>query len=351
MCMSLSPYKKQIKILSIFSLVIIIVIGVWGSVYAGNQIREKDLNSLLLRVKNIALFVDTSKIKALDGADSDLTKAEYQNLKIKLTQVRAVNDDTRFIYLMGLKNNQQFFYADSEDPSSKDYSPPGQVYAEATDTDIYNHKNGIAYINGPYHDDWGNWISAYAPVIDPDTNTTIAMVGMDVNASEFNSHIVFVETMVIIVSLLIFLCVVLFVVLNNRIDTYVSELEKTNQDLQLSKEYLTEAEQIARLGQFTWNASTNDISMSKIIMDILGVSSNKMSLDKFMSYVDSADIDRIKNIFLKIDPITTYMNFKYKINGPENKKHYMVSLCKIKRDSKENISRVVCTAQDVTDTF
>lgn len=349
--MSLSPYKKQIKILGIFSLVIIVALGAWGSMYAGKQIRDKDLNSLLLRVKNIALFVDTSKIKALDGSDSDLSKSEYQNLKIKLVQVRGVNDDIRFVYLMGLKNNQQFFYLDSEDPSSKDYSPPGQVYSEATDTDIYNHKNGIAYINGPYNDEWGNWISAYAPIVDPDTNTTIAMVGMDVNASEFNSHIIFTETAVALVFLLIFICVLLFVVLNNKIDKYVSDLEKTNQDLQINKEYLTEAEQIARLGQLTWNASTNDISINKIIMEILGTTSNKISLDKFVGFVDPADFARIKSNFLKIDPITTYMNFKYKINGQEDKKHYMVSLCKIKRDAKDNISRVVCTAQDVTDTF
>lgn len=349
--MSLSPYKKQIRILGVFSLVIIVVLGTWGSMYAGRQIREKDLNSLSLRVKNIALFVDSSKIKALDGSESDLSKSEYQNLKIKLFQVRDVNEDIRFVYLMGLKNNQQFFYVDSEDPSSKDYSPPGQVYSEATDSDLYNHKNGVSYTNGPYQDEWGNWISAYAPIIDPDTNTTIAMVGMDVNASEFNSRILFTEIAVILVFMLIFICVLLFVVLNNKIDKYVSELEITNQDLQINKEYLTEAEQIARLGQLTWNASTNDISINKIIMDILGTSSNRISLDKFISFVDPADLTRIKENFLKIDPITTYMNFKYKINGQEDKKHYMVSLCKIKRDAKDNVSRVVCTAQDVTDTF
>lgn len=346
-----SSYRAQTKILSIFSLIIVVIIGIWGSLYAGNQIKQRDLNSLLLRAKNIALLVDVPKIKALEGNINDLNKTEYQNLKFKLTQIRGINEDARFVYLMGLKNDQQFFYVDSEDPTSEDYSPPGQTYNDATDLDIYNHKNSVAYTNGPYSDEWGTWISAYAPVIDPDTNTVIAMVGVDINSEQFNSNILFAEISVAIIFFLIFFCILLFIVLNNKIIKYVKELEKTNQELQLNKDYLIEAEQIARLGQLTWNASSDDVSLNKIMMDLLGLTINKISLEKFMSYIDSADVDRIKKLFSNIDAVTTYMNFKYKINGVNDKKHWMVSLCKIKRDSRDNISRVICTAQDITDTL
>lgn len=349
--MSSPSYKNQTKFFGILSLLIVIVLGVWGSMYAGEQIKKNDLNSLLLRVKNIALLVDATKIKTLEGSLADLDKVEYQNLKFKLTQIHGVNDDTRFVYLMGLNNNQQFFYVDSENPSSVDYSPPGQPYTDATDMDINNHKNGISYTDGPYSDEWGTWISAYAPVINPETNMPIAMVGMDVKADQFNSHVLFAKLTAALVFLLIFICLLLIVLMNNRTVQYVEELEKSNQDLQSNKDYLTEAEQIAKLGQLSWSSVTKDVMMNKIIMDILGSSASKISLDKFIKYIDEEDLNRIKEEFLKIDLITTSLNFKYKLKGSDGKVHSMISTCKIKRDAKGDISRVVCTAQDMTGTL
>jgi len=38
----------------------------------------------------------------------------------------------RFIYLNGSKNGKIFFYVDSENLDSPDYSPPGQQYEEAS---------------------------------------------------------------------------------------------------------------------------------------------------------------------------------------------------------------------------
>ena len=77
-----------------------------------------------------------------------------------------------------------FFYADSEDPSSEDYSPPGQDYPEATPI-MFQIFNGAKYGFEGSWDRWGYWFSAYAPIVDEQTGAVVALVGMDLPGKEY----------------------------------------------------------------------------------------------------------------------------------------------------------------------
>lgn len=167
-------------------MMLIIWTGVLGAIFAGisTDIRSKDY--LKGRAVTIADTLPVSEIESLEGSSADLNTTAYRDLKDRLQRVRRDQPDLTFAYIMGRDGAKHvFFHVDSESPDSKSYSPPGQVYGEASEKLINGFDGSETFIEGPTRDRWGMWISALAPVVDSRTNQTIAMVGIDVDAYSY----------------------------------------------------------------------------------------------------------------------------------------------------------------------
>ncbi len=97
--------------------------------------------------------------------------------------------DLRFVYLINEKAGKWIFLADSEDPSSPDYSPPGQLYADE-DPDLASVlATGIGRIDGPYTDAWGTWVSSSVPILNSETGKPMAILGIDTAAGDWEASI------------------------------------------------------------------------------------------------------------------------------------------------------------------
>lgn len=162
----------------------IVLIGAWTSYFVYREVDSTGRAHILDRAAMLAALIPAEGIPQLSGNSSDLGTPAYELLKRELTEARAANEDIRFLYLMGERGGDMFFYADSEGPASGDYSPPGQVYDEATPAMRAVFSNGVPQVEGPDRDRWGTWISAYAPVTDA-KGSVIALVGIDLPAQTF----------------------------------------------------------------------------------------------------------------------------------------------------------------------
>lgn len=156
---------------------------VWGlGVWADRGLRS----DLLLQTRLVARAVDGESVKKLAGAEADLKTPYYKRLKEQLLSVRAANPDCRFIYLMGRRaDGKIFMFVDSERAGSEDYSPPGQVYAEISEEDRRVFDTGAEAVTGPYPDRWGKWISGLSPIRDHRTGALTAVLGMDIDARDW----------------------------------------------------------------------------------------------------------------------------------------------------------------------
>jgi signal transduction histidine kinase len=182
---------------------------------------------LVNRVYNVAKMLDPEVVENLNANNYDLENESYIYLKKKLVDLKSVNTDAKFVYVMGYKRevNKLFFYADSEAPDSiSTYSPPGQVYDETTDFEIDNFLHGVAYAEGPYKDNWGRWISAYAPVFSNETSLPIAIVGIDVSASKVIQDVALASSFPFILSIV--LSILLFI--SNKIRNREKSTELDN---------------------------------------------------------------------------------------------------------------------------
>jgi len=147
-------------------------------------------NSLQTRINSIAESLDTTRVTNLANAapaatdkDSD---ADFLYLRDKLARIKAVNTDTRFVYLMARdSSDQMYFLADSEPKASAAYSPRGQAYPEASDRLKSLVDDGKSFVEGPTKDSYGTWLSALAPVIDDKSYRISAVVGMDVPSTDY----------------------------------------------------------------------------------------------------------------------------------------------------------------------
>ena len=140
-------------------------------------------------VESVEAFILYDNIKELSGSSEDLGTPEYEMIKQNLTELVETANPIRFAYLMTKKDGNIVILADSEDADSVDYSHPGQIYEEASDTFYNIFESGQTVITEPETDRWGTWISALVPVKDAVSGKTIAVFGTDYDASEWYANI------------------------------------------------------------------------------------------------------------------------------------------------------------------
>jgi hypothetical protein len=134
----------------------------------------------------VAGTLDIGQIKTLTGQPADEQTPAFKALVTRLNEIRAARHEIHFNYLMGRSGNAVVFLLDSTDPASSDYSPPGEVYEEASPELVRSFTNGESFVEGPATDRWGTWVSGLAPIKDPSTGKVIAVMGMDVDATRWN---------------------------------------------------------------------------------------------------------------------------------------------------------------------
>jgi diguanylate cyclase (GGDEF)-like protein/PAS domain S-box-containing protein len=171
-------------------LLIILVAGAlgvwWLVVRADREMREDQIAQTRL----VAAAVNLERIKAITGTETDLESPEYLRLKDQLTLIRAADAQCRFVYLMGRKaDGSVFFFMDSEPADSKDYSPPGQAYEDSPESFRRIFDTGAPLAEGPYSDQWGTWLSVLVPLTDPQSGAVLAVMGMDIDARDWQMNV------------------------------------------------------------------------------------------------------------------------------------------------------------------
>ncbi len=155
----------------------------WEVIRADRQ-RRTELTEEAIRT---AESLNPRLIAELADSESSPDAPAYRRLKGYLEILRGAIPGSRFVYLLGQgENGEIFFLADSEDPDSPDHSPPGQAYPEASPELRRIFEDGRPAAEGPLADRWGTWVSGLAPVADPRTGRVEAVLGVDIEAGDWN---------------------------------------------------------------------------------------------------------------------------------------------------------------------
>ncbi|MEI8243605.1 MAG: ATP-binding protein [bacterium] len=187
---ALSPDRKYRLVLT-GTLTATLVVGVLLTGWAARMTDHRMREDLLLQTRLNRQEIDIRLVQSLTGSDVDRTNPNYILLKRQLAHVRQDNPTSRFVYLLGNRNQgpspsggggQIFVYADSEPAESNDYFPIGPVCEKANRVAQRVFKTQTASVAGPIRDREGRWISALQPIPDPASGRVLAVLGMDVEA-------------------------------------------------------------------------------------------------------------------------------------------------------------------------
>ncbi len=193
---------------------------------------DKNMRSVLLeqaRICAVALNID--RVSSLTGSEDDLDSLHYQRLKAQLTRIRQARHECRFLYLMGQHaNGKVFFFVDSLSAKSKDYAPPGMVYDEVPNSYLQTFDSKKENVVGPITDRWGTLVTALIPVISPITGNLVAVLGMDIDASNWKREII-KQTIFPFVTILFLMDLVITLALREQAVRSLQQSEKKYKNL------------------------------------------------------------------------------------------------------------------------
>lgn len=170
--------NKILKIILFINIALIIMVAV-----AFNIITESEFSKLRTKAQNLAVdgakVVDSNKLKTVINNESQ-NSDEYKDVRDKLIAFKS-DSEARYIYTMIKGNNEKACIM--VDGAVDDASPIGEEYD--LELGIISAFNGEAAANNkPVKDDYGTFISAYAPIKDA-SGEVIAIVGVDMDVEVF----------------------------------------------------------------------------------------------------------------------------------------------------------------------
>jgi PAS domain S-box-containing protein len=171
-------------------LLLVLISGVGFTIWIVRLAENTIQHVLAQDAQLIAESLDVAQIKALSGSASDLDLYAYQSLKEKLHVLRQTYQQYRFLYLLSQRaDGSVVINIDSEPIDSSAYSPPGQVYEEASPKIVAVFRHAQVVVEGPIEDRWGTWVSGLAPILDPKTGKVLAVFGVDRTADNWHEYV------------------------------------------------------------------------------------------------------------------------------------------------------------------
>lgn len=162
--------KINCRLMPLALVLAIIAFGVFLTWWTVRVTDRRIRTDLIQQTQISAQAVNVERLKSLTGTASDLQNTSYLRLKEQLSAVKHINEKCRLVYLLGRNPaGDVIIYLDSEPEKSNDYSPPGQVYSEASEEIRHVFGKHNPSVIGPYTDRWGKWLTAFIPIHDPRT--------------------------------------------------------------------------------------------------------------------------------------------------------------------------------------
>jgi signal transduction histidine kinase/DNA-binding NarL/FixJ family response regulator len=224
-----SAVERRHRLIWMGAIAVVLAAGFAAAAVIGEAKDTAMRNDVLVRTRFAAAAVNLDDVREVHWDDSDLSRPGYRSLKRLMMSLVRSNSDLRFVLLIGLRGGKCYFLVDSEDPSSKDYSPPGQWYEEASPDYVDGIARRQAYVIGPVTDRWGTWIISSVPLIDLGGAKGKVSAEIDITASDWYSRIRRARMPAIAITLLVVLLIVTFAYSEEELFRAKNAAEAANQ--------------------------------------------------------------------------------------------------------------------------
>jgi signal transduction histidine kinase len=214
--MKIATHRLTYRTILLFLFAAVLALGVVVTIRTYHAADRFYRAQLLMETRSLALSIHSDDIDGLSGTLSDQTNPVYLHLKKDLVALRGLSEKSRFLYVLGYRNGDVFFIADSEPSGSPDESPPGQVYSEADAELLSVFSSARPMVTGPSTDRWGTWISGLAPIVDEQNGSVRGVAGIDIDAGDYRLALMNEAAQPAVVTFFLLIVIVLVFVLELR---------------------------------------------------------------------------------------------------------------------------------------
>ena len=336
--------------ISIFILLIIQAVGILTlASHNENMVMERTWDELEDYAVIISTQIDGDVLAAFQPGDE--SDSEFIEVRDKLRAMQKDSASIKYVYVLRKTANGTGleFIVDSEYGRNGFTSPPiGYIYGDAP-VEAFDAYSGPSVKKEFYSDDWGEYMSGYAPIYDSYGNVA-GIAGVDISkdiildrlgASETTIYYILIVTVIIGIFLLIFL---LYMVSQFR--RYQLETERSERRLNLAME-------IAQEGLIDWNTRTDIAYVSKGFWRILGagdkIPETHYKTSVVLDYIHPDD--RLKVVLYFRDVLEN--GFKKDIAIRVTRENGKMGWVRVKADvvghEDEKPVRLIATVIDITD--
>ncbi len=325
-------HKDSYEMLIIPLVVLILSVGWYATELVKNN-TEAELR------ENVLVLTET--------AAAAIPSGEFQlDRKQRLLGIKQANADIVWAYYMVLRDGKLIFVADSI-PESGDGQDEGKDAYKNPPLEIREiFMTGKGVVVGPYTDEWGTFVSGFAPVRDPVTGSIIGIFAMDIDAQDWQEIIGKHGMAPMSITLLIFLLVLGFFVVRQR-------LWESAERTAVSEERLALAMQGANDGLWDWNVLANEVYYSPQWKRMLGYGEDELENTKraYEELLHPEDLEKVRQAEQayfqgQADKLEIELRMCHK-DG-----HYVDILSRafvVRRDGDEKPIRLVGTHLDITE--
>ncbi|MGE4559248.1 MAG: diguanylate cyclase [Desulfobulbus sp.] len=178
-------FSIRLKLFFSHVLAVLLVSGSIGTYFYASA-SESLINGLKERLKAsaalISQMIDADDLRTVNSA-ADTQQNGYIRALERLRQLRRMNPDIAFLYVMRQQGEKVFFVVDSDE--SEQQAQPGQEYTVLVPGLIHGF-TGISVDKEIVADEWGAFLSGYAPL---KNGRGEYLVGIDMRANEVQAKL------------------------------------------------------------------------------------------------------------------------------------------------------------------
>lgn len=157
----------------------------YGTAHWRAGVIDRDLRDRLLgQATALARTINANQIGDFTYTAADRLRPQFQRMGEQMRAYRMVAD-CRGIYTLARRGEALVFGPESYALDDPQASPPGTVYARPTAALRALFETPKAFVEGPVTDEYGTFVSAFAPVLDPLTGRVVMAIGLDVEAADW----------------------------------------------------------------------------------------------------------------------------------------------------------------------
>ena len=199
------------------ALAVILVAGFYATSFVGDRRDAGARADLVGRAALAASAINPDRIESQTATPADVGTPDYERLREQLALMQGVSKDIRWFYLMALEGDDIVFTADGIPLDDPGHAEPGAVYEEPPAELVEVFASGGDLTVGPYTDEYGTFVSAFAPIRDLADGRVVGVLGLDVDTADWVHSLALARAAPILVTLLLCLIVIAAYVAQERL--------------------------------------------------------------------------------------------------------------------------------------